>query len=55
MAELDGKTAVIVGAATLAQATHERFDKVFSINSRGTIFSVQKALPWFSPPTTTAT
>ncbi|MDO0916722.1 SDR family oxidoreductase [Streptomyces sp. DT2A-34] len=35
----------IAEAATLPQATPEHFDKVFSINARGTFFTVQKALP----------
>ncbi|GAA3767672.1 hypothetical protein GCM10023083_01460 [Streptomyces phyllanthi] len=31
--------------ATLAQATPEHFDRLFSVNARGTFFAVQKALP----------
>ncbi|MGW0655376.1 SDR family NAD(P)-dependent oxidoreductase [Streptomyces umbrinus] len=31
--------------ATLAQATPEHFDRLFSVNARGTFFTVQKALP----------
>lgn len=31
--------------ATLAEATPEHFDRVFSVNARGTFFTVQKALP----------
>ncbi|MFC4008618.1 SDR family NAD(P)-dependent oxidoreductase [Nonomuraea purpurea] len=31
--------------ATLAQATPEHFDRVFSVTARGTFFTVQKALP----------
>jgi NAD(P)-dependent dehydrogenase (short-subunit alcohol dehydrogenase family) len=31
--------------ATLAEATPEHFDRIFSVNVRGTFFSVQKALP----------
>ncbi|GGN23281.1 SDR family NAD(P)-dependent oxidoreductase [Streptomyces fuscichromogenes] len=31
--------------ATLAQATPEHFDRIFSVNVRGTFFTVQKALP----------
>ncbi|MFJ8113187.1 SDR family NAD(P)-dependent oxidoreductase [Streptomyces sp. NPDC096132] len=31
--------------ATLTEATPEHFDRVFSVNARGTFFTVQKALP----------
>lgn len=31
--------------ATLAEATPEHFDRIFSVNARGTFFTVQKALP----------
>lgn len=31
--------------ASLAQVTEEHFDKLFGINVRGTVFTVQKALP----------
>ncbi|WP_427921553.1 SDR family NAD(P)-dependent oxidoreductase [Streptomyces sp. cg40] len=31
--------------ATLAEATPEHFDRLFSVNARGTFFTVQKALP----------
>lgn len=34
-----------VELVTLADATPEHFDKTFSINARGTFFTVQKALP----------
>ncbi|MGK8509646.1 SDR family NAD(P)-dependent oxidoreductase [Nocardia asiatica] len=35
----------IAEAATLPEVTPAHFDKVFSINARGTFFTVQKALP----------
>ncbi|MGW4273287.1 SDR family NAD(P)-dependent oxidoreductase [Streptomyces seoulensis] len=31
--------------APLAQATHEQFDQIFGVNVRGTLLTVQKALP----------
>ncbi|WP_232838165.1 SDR family oxidoreductase [Streptomyces geranii] len=31
--------------ATLAEATPEHFDRIFSVNARGAFFTVQKALP----------
>ena len=31
--------------ATLEQTTEEHFDRIFSVNVRGTLFTVQKALP----------
>lgn len=31
--------------STLAEATPEHFDRLFSVNARGTFFTVQKALP----------
>ncbi|MFI9832872.1 SDR family NAD(P)-dependent oxidoreductase [Streptomyces sp. NPDC051913] len=31
--------------ATLAEATPEHFDRIFSVNARGTFFTVKKALP----------
>ena len=31
--------------ATLEEVTEEHFDKIFSLNVRGTLFTVQKALP----------
>ena len=34
--------------ATLEQVTEEHFDKTFDLNVRGTLFTVQKALPFFS-------
>ena len=34
--------------ATLAEVTEEHFDKTFGLNVRGTLFTVQKALPLFS-------
>src|SRR6201996_6992761 len=34
--------------ATLEQVTEEHFDKTFDLNVRGTLFTVQKALPLFS-------
>lgn len=33
------------GLATLEQTTPEQFDEIFDINVRGTLFTVQKALP----------
>src|SRR5205814_5468252 len=33
--------------AALGEITEEHFDKIFSINVRGLLFSVQKALPLF--------
>jgi NAD(P)-dependent dehydrogenase (short-subunit alcohol dehydrogenase family) len=38
-------SAGFVETVTLSQATPEHFDKTFSINARGTFFTVQKALP----------
>jgi NAD(P)-dependent dehydrogenase (short-subunit alcohol dehydrogenase family) len=35
--------------ATLADVTTEQFDQTFSINVRGTLFTVQKALPLLNP------
>ncbi|GAA4361898.1 SDR family oxidoreductase [Actinomadura sp. NPDC048032] len=35
--------------ATLADVTPEHFDETFSINVRGTLFTVQKALPLLNP------
>jgi NAD(P)-dependent dehydrogenase (short-subunit alcohol dehydrogenase family) len=34
--------------ATLEQVTEEHFDKIFDLNVRGTLFTVQKALPLFN-------
>src|ERR1700760_1886233 len=34
--------------ATLEQVTEEHFDKTFGVNVRGTLFTVQKALPLFN-------
>src|SRR5271169_950898 len=34
--------------ATLEQVTEEHFDKTFDLNARGTLFTVQKALPLFN-------
>jgi NAD(P)-dependent dehydrogenase (short-subunit alcohol dehydrogenase family) len=34
--------------ATLSQVTEEHFDKIFGVNVRGTLFTVQKALPLFN-------
>jgi NAD(P)-dependent dehydrogenase (short-subunit alcohol dehydrogenase family) len=34
--------------ATLAQVTEDHFDKIFGLNVRGTLFTVQKALPLFN-------
>ena len=34
--------------ATLAEVTEEHFDKTFDLNVRGTLFTVQKALPLFN-------
>jgi NAD(P)-dependent dehydrogenase (short-subunit alcohol dehydrogenase family) len=35
------------GAAMLGEITEELFDKLFALNTRGTLFTVQKALPLF--------
>jgi NAD(P)-dependent dehydrogenase (short-subunit alcohol dehydrogenase family) len=35
-------------AAKLGEITEQHFDKVFSLNTRGTLFTVQKALPLFN-------
>jgi len=35
-----------VALVTLADATPEHFDQTFSVNARGTFFTVQKSLPW---------
>lgn len=35
-------------AAKLGDITEEHFDKVFGLNTRGTLFTVQKALPLFN-------
>ena len=37
----------IVGAAPLGQISEEHFDKMFGINVKGLLFTVQKALPLF--------
>jgi NAD(P)-dependent dehydrogenase (short-subunit alcohol dehydrogenase family) len=37
------------GFATLEQVTEEHFDKYFDINVKGTLFTVQKALPLMPP------
>ncbi|SEQ92864.1 NAD(P)-dependent dehydrogenase, short-chain alcohol dehydrogenase family [Lentzea xinjiangensis] len=37
--------AAAAGFATLEQTTEEHFDQLFDVNVRGTLFSVQKALP----------
>jgi NAD(P)-dependent dehydrogenase (short-subunit alcohol dehydrogenase family) len=34
--------------ATLEEVTEEHFDKIFGLNVRGTLFTVQKALPLFN-------
>jgi NAD(P)-dependent dehydrogenase (short-subunit alcohol dehydrogenase family) len=34
--------------APIGEVTEEHFDKIFSVNVRGTLFTVQKALPLFS-------
>jgi NAD(P)-dependent dehydrogenase (short-subunit alcohol dehydrogenase family) len=36
------------GLATLEQVTEEHFDNTFDLNVRGTLFTVQKALPLFN-------
>lgn len=36
------------GFATLEEVTEEHFDHIFGINVRGTVFTVQKALPLFN-------
>ena len=35
-------------ASSLAEITEEHFDAAFSLNARGTFFTVQKALPLFN-------
>jgi NAD(P)-dependent dehydrogenase (short-subunit alcohol dehydrogenase family) len=35
-------------AAKLGEITEQHFDKVFGLNTRGTVFTVQKALPLFN-------
>jgi NAD(P)-dependent dehydrogenase (short-subunit alcohol dehydrogenase family) len=35
------------GATNLGEITEEQFDKLFALNTRGTLFTVQKALPLF--------
>lgn len=35
------------GAAMLGEITEEQFDNLFALNTRGTLFTVQKALPLF--------
>ena len=35
------------GAAMLGEITEEQFDNLFALNTRGTLFAVQKALPLF--------
>jgi NAD(P)-dependent dehydrogenase (short-subunit alcohol dehydrogenase family) len=35
------------GTAMLGEITEEQFDKLFALNTRGTLFTVQKALPLF--------
>ncbi|WP_285731970.1 SDR family oxidoreductase [Nocardiopsis sp. ATB16-24] len=37
--------AAVIELATLAQSTEKHFDTLFGINVRGTLFTVQKALP----------
>jgi NAD(P)-dependent dehydrogenase (short-subunit alcohol dehydrogenase family) len=37
--------AAVASLATLEQVTEEHFDQIFGINVRGTLFTVQKALP----------
>lgn len=37
--------AAVIELATLAQSTEKHFDALFGINVRGTLFTVQKALP----------
>jgi NAD(P)-dependent dehydrogenase (short-subunit alcohol dehydrogenase family) len=49
-----GKIDILVASAgrgelaTLEQVTEEHFDKTFDLNVRGTLFTVQKALPLFN-------
>src|SRR5437016_264917 len=44
--KLEGKIAVITGGTEgIGLATAEHFDKLFNINVKGTLFTVQKALP----------
>ncbi|MGI5502289.1 SDR family NAD(P)-dependent oxidoreductase [Lentzea sp. CA-135723] len=38
----------IGGFATLAETTEEHFERLFGINVRGTLFTVQKALPFLN-------
>ncbi len=33
--------------AQLGEISEEHFDKIFNINVKGVLFTVQKALPWF--------
>src|ERR1700758_3475429 len=35
-------------AAPLGEITEQHFDKIFDLNTRGTLFAVQKALPLFN-------
>ncbi|HEY2471539.1 MAG TPA: SDR family oxidoreductase [Terracidiphilus sp.] len=35
------------GATNLGEITEEQFDRLFALNTRGTLFTVQKALPLF--------
>jgi len=37
-----------VDGAPIGQITEEHFDKQFNVNARGTLFTVQKALPFFN-------
>ncbi len=41
--------AAIAEAASLEQTTEDHFDRHFDINVKGTVFTVQKALPLLSP------
>jgi NAD(P)-dependent dehydrogenase (short-subunit alcohol dehydrogenase family) len=49
--ELEGQLFASAGmgeAAKLGEITEQHFDKIFGLNTRGTLFTVQKALPLFN-------
>ncbi len=41
-------SAGLADSANMGEITEEHFDKVFGLNTRGTLFTVQKALPLFN-------